>query len=525
MPLCKHLGLVFACLWWCSVAISQEHSSPAAPGAAASTESNEGDFRQTAVPITEWKLTGPQIEGLFGTGFCLDPACGFIVTNYHVAALAHPHKLRGIRIEARYLGTGPTDEGATLNNISSARTLKYTPGRDLAIFRLSRPLPEHHGVGFDLNALEPGEEVVIYAYPLEGISPLRKLLGFPGCFEGQTMDGLLAFQYSPSKNKSIRPGASGGIVVNPKNGRIVGVLNAVGIDRKSTALAVPVQALADFVFDVDPTMAATLFPAIGGTAQDSADIYSEYRPISNNTLEKRPLEPEEVLQLRLNAQLLADGMRNYIAVQSFAWGSGSKPPKTRAEYEIRVIDGRQKFRKYPDGKKEYAEASYPQLDGWVAPADEWSRLPTMVGTELRLKVRRAADTFVKGERRRIFQYYASPEDGVCQFRAIEDFGFFNYGKTVGVGCYGEVWTDENENIVRMSENLDLSQNVKSYRGWRGYRVVMTYGWLQRVGEPASRIPQTIYTEARHKKELDWCRGRFTQYRVFSAQAAMKIAAN
>jgi hypothetical protein len=43
------------------------------------------DFDKTVVPITELKLLGLGIEGEFGTGFCLDPTCRFVATNYHVA--------------------------------------------------------------------------------------------------------------------------------------------------------------------------------------------------------------------------------------------------------------------------------------------------------------------------------------------------------------------------------------------------------------------------------------------------------
>jgi len=52
-------------------------------------------FDKTVVPITELKLLGLGIEGEFGTGFCLDPTCRFIATNYHVAMMARPRKITG----------------------------------------------------------------------------------------------------------------------------------------------------------------------------------------------------------------------------------------------------------------------------------------------------------------------------------------------------------------------------------------------------------------------------------------------
>src|SRR5207247_10433231 len=130
-----------------------------------------------------------------------------------------------------------------------------------------------------------------------------------------------------------------------------------------------------------------IYPKLVPTPQH----YPKFAPRRADGLQHRPEEPYEVSVLRKKAQLLADSMRNFIAVQSFAWGSGDKEPAAQAEYEVRVIDGLQRFRRYPDGKKELQEVPYPRLNGWVLPADEWSTLPTMVGTEFRLKVHQAAD--------------------------------------------------------------------------------------------------------------------------------------
>jgi hypothetical protein len=82
-------------------------------------------FDKTVVPITELKLLGLGREGEFGTGFCLDPTCRFIATNYHVAMMARPCKITGEKIVQLYLATGPDDEGATVNDSPSVRPLKY----------------------------------------------------------------------------------------------------------------------------------------------------------------------------------------------------------------------------------------------------------------------------------------------------------------------------------------------------------------------------------------------------------------
>jgi hypothetical protein len=45
-------------------------------------------------------------------------------------------------------------------------------------------------------------------------------------------------------------------------------------------------------------------------------------------------------------------------------------------------------------------------------------------------------------RMKVFRYYASVEDNLCPFEPVEDFGFFTRRKSVELGCFGEVWTDE-----------------------------------------------------------------------------------
>jgi len=237
-----------------------------------------------------------------------------------------------------------------------------------------------------------------------------------------------------------------------------------------------------------------------------------------------PRNPPEVKVLRDKAHVLADSIRNYIAVQSFEWGMGDNESVAEAEFQVRVVDGVQRFRRYPDGKREYEEVPNPRWGSWVVPADEWSKLPKMVGAEFRLKVHQAADVVVNKHRMKVFQYYASVEDNLCPFAPVEDYGLFSISKTVAVACYGEVWTDEDTNIIRMSEHLELSDKLKVYRGWEDLGVVITYGWLKRASEPPRLVPLTIFTEARYKKkEIYWCRGQFTDYQRFGSE--VKIIAN
>jgi hypothetical protein len=505
------------------------------------------DFTEVVVPITSVRITptlkssfsprpglGFHLAASFGTGFCLDAACRFIVTNYHVATFTRTHKIEGEKIVGRYLATGPEDEGATLNDLPGFGAVPYTQKRDLAIFELRHSLPRHHGLTFSLDELQMGQEVDIYGYPKGMVNPFRKLTRFPATFKGPTTSGLLAFDYQLSAGKPIHiEGSSGGIVVDRKTEELVGILSA---SNETTAAAVPVQTLADFVSKVQPFLAQRIFPVSKEISPVAEDLYAKFAPPSHlypkflpllpdhaDGLQHRTVEPQEVAVLRQKAQLLADGTRNFIAVQGFAWGRGDQEPDAEEEYEVRVIDGVQRFRRYPEGKEELKEVPDPGLKGWVLPAREWSELPTMVGTELKLKVRQAPDAVMNGRPIKVFQYYASAEDNLCPFSAVDDYGLFQVSKTVAVACYGEVWTDEDTNIIRMSEHLELSDHLKDYKGWQDYRVVLTYGWLKQMNEPPRLVPLTILTEARDKKHLYWCRGHFTNYQLFSAHA--RLAAN
>jgi hypothetical protein len=499
------------------------------------------DISNTVVPITSVKIApsvklntsgkpGPALgmSASFGTGFCLDPTCHFIATNYHVAVNTSTHKIKGERIQQRYVATGPQDEGATPNYIPGIGVFAYATKRDLAILELRRSLRHHHGLNFSLEELEVGQQVDIYGYPKNTINPIRTLTRFPATFKAPTTSGLLAFDYDTSDGEPIhiRGGASGGIVVDRKTQKIVAILSGTS---GSMALAVPVQTLADFVRKVQPFLAQKLFPSSTEISPTSPDVYSKFAPspdfykqfesVHVDKLQRRPQEPYEISLLRDKAQSLAEGMRDFIALQSYAWGSGDREPNWGSTYEVRVIDGVQRFRRYPDGKAEFEEVPEPALNNWVIGSDEWSNLPKMVGTEYRLKIHQAPDVFLRGQRFKVFQYYSSVEDNVCPITFIDDFLVFSTRKTVELACFGEVWTDEGTNIVRISRHFDLSEKLKAYRGWDAFEIVVTYGWLKRPNEAERLIPQSVFTQGQHnKKTVFWCRGQFTDYRMFSAQA-------
>lgn len=527
------IPVLIAC---CLSPIAASQKGPSASTIPSSSTEHVQDFSEIVVPITSVKFIpsaklglsgklGPTLDmnANFGTGFCLDAACRFIVTNYHVAVTARARKIKGEKIIKRYFATGPHDQGATANPVPNGDVLPFARNRDLAIFELRRSVPHHHGLSFSLDELEIGQEVDIYGYPKGLFNPIRKLTRFPAIFKGPTTSGLLAFDYQSDKPFRVG-GASGGIVVDKGTEKIIAILSGT---NETTAVAVPAQTLADFVGKVQPFVAQKLFPTTTDVSPVLADIYLKFAPprdhnpkfipVHADGLQHRPEEPPEVKLLRSKAQVLADSMRNFIALQTFEWGSGDKEPATHAEYEVRVIDGDQRFREYPDGKNELEQVPLPRLSTSVRASDEWSMLPMMVGTEWRLKVHQAADVVVNERRMKVFQYYASVEDNLCPFEPIEDYGFFTISKVVAVACYGEVWTDEDTNILRMSENLELSDKLKAYRGWEDYQIVLTYGWLRIAEEPPRLAPLTTFVHGRNGKHVYWCRGQFTDYQVFDSR--------
>jgi hypothetical protein len=493
------------------------------------------DFAEIVVPIASWKIVpslkvgitgtiGPKfnLDANFGTGFCLDAPCRFIVTNYHVALMTPAKKIKKEQIIRRYLATGPHDPQATFNDMGKANGAGFAMKRDLAIFELRNPLAGHHGLSFSLDELYAGQEVDIYGFPRGVIAPIRKLTRFRARFNALTTSGLLAFDYELSGNASVRvEGSSGGIVVDRKTQKIIAIMSA---SNATMALAIPVQTLVDFVKKVQPFLAEKIFPTIKDTELSivSGDLHPKLVP--DPRIEgHRPAEPREVTVLRQKAQTLADTMQNFVAVQDINWGEGDKEPFEQADYEVRVINGTQSWRKYPGGKRDLPEVvPSPHWSYWVSTSDEWSALPNMVGTNLRLKLHQAEDSVLNGRRLKIFQYYSDVEDNLCPLSTQDDFALFSTSNLVAVACYGEVWADEDSNIIRISEHLDLSDKLRAYRGWDEYEFVITYGLFKRGDEPSIRVPLTVFVQGRHKKHIAWCRGHFRDYKVFETKAKLIV---
>ena len=463
-------------------------------------------------PITDFK---PDIKHLalfsikFGTGFCLDQDCRFVGTDYHVAKLMGKYvRIKGVFSAHRYLDSDPNDAGAREVYLEGAGSMKYTPAHDLAIYEMRLPLRDLHGIGFDADDLNQSLEADIYAYPFNG-NPERRLVCWHGKFMGKTPQGLLAFSYEQGL---VRGGSSGGIVVDSKTRKIVGILFGMGEGKDRVALAVPVKELADFVARAQPYLQATLFPETVFVSPVAKDLYPPYVWPRAEGFSQRPVDPPEVLQLRRTAQHLADSIHNFAATETFAWGHDNEDAELTDAFETMIAEGTQRWRR-PGKKKFYDEVPFPRLNGWIVSSNEWSWLPKMVGTELKLRIHQAPDSVVSGRTVHVFQYAANTEDEVCPFQYGTTFGLRRSIKFYD--CHGEVWVDESGAILRISEALDLSGPFYRLRG------VMTYGWLEKDGTQYL-VPVTIATQAEEKKTY-WCRGLFTDYQMFGVKTRLVLA--
>src|SRR5260370_3009121 len=109
---------------------------------------------------------------------------------------------------------------------------------------------------------------------------VSRMVSFQGTTKDATTSGLLGFDYQLSADKPIRiQGASGGIVVDRKTEKILGILNET---TETMALAVPVQTLADFVSKVQPFLAQRIFPTTCGVSPVSADLYPKFMPLPDH---------------------------------------------------------------------------------------------------------------------------------------------------------------------------------------------------------------------------------------------------
>lgn len=138
----------------------------------------------------------------------------------------------------------------------------------------------------------------------------------------------------------------------------------------------------------------------------AADLYPKFALVSSgDTLQRRLDEPSEIQALRKKAQQQADSMRNLVAVQSFAWGSGNKAPSAFADL---VFGSHSKIASASCYGKVWTDADLNILRaslrlelpgqwrdcrsvvtyGWLKPAEEAPRLiPLTISTQVEFKMK------------------------------------------------------------------------------------------------------------------------------------------
>jgi Trypsin-like peptidase domain len=458
------------------------------------------------------------------TGWCVDPECDVVITNYHVMNVIGPHtKIKGVRVVEVASATSEADHDARVLP-TVLGPMKFAPGRDISLLTMAEPLARKgmHAVPFYLGQLDPGQKVTAMGFPG------GKLRSIQGTFVQEYAEGLLSFEMA----HEVSPGISGALVIDEK-GRAVGLAIGFSSDHHSM-YAVPVWSVADFIRKTKPQLYAKLFTdeiyrgtenskVKGEQPQDepeepTVDVFAEDFPASlqegfspvpvlpedylllNDALPNTPIIRQNVsaavLSLRRSAQLMSLQMKNFVARQTLLLSNGGI-----WQHELQVVDGRQRFRTI-NGKDLF---ELP-LKGNLVPGAEWSELVKAIGFNSSLAVRFERDTTIGNQAVKVFHYQVRPEDQICQLRVARKF----HGMWKGsVPCTGAIWTDGQFRILRITQDMTPPLDET---GVAGFRIVILYGWWgQRL------VPVAMYLRTRTTDGKTFVsRAKFDDYRVFTA---------
>ncbi len=536
------------------VALSLLFSATTVATTVAAREGGTSGFRPEEV-VVKIKRTRPRIKesikrvGLvmgsdYGTGWCLDQECEFVVGNYHVAErTGTPLKIKGVNVLRTYSATGPQDEGAVWVKSPLGYPTKLVPVRDITISRMAYPLKGMHGITFSPRELREGENVAIYGHPRGG-----KLTKISATFYMEGGDGVLFFKVKPGEEKALVPGISGGLPVNEEN-EAVGLVQSISDNLVGV---VPVWSLFDFTRKVLPDKYREIFPfsadevyrpgklvpvdlraQAGALAKDidpAADgkspasvLPEEYLwynldkptpPLTFKTadtaLRRRTEEPPEIQMLRRNAQEMAEKINDFTAIEKQRSGGGKSPEVTKV-YKVRMVFGQQTFTDLATGK-EVPQLPCPKGNG-VAVGGEWSELPTMVGRNLKLKIQQVDDRNLAGWGKvKVFRYEAPMEDEVARLIFCVDYILFHTETNIAVATRGEVWTNENLEILRITQELLVPQSTH----WQRLRSSILYGWLESPTGERRLVPTNTLLEGEHTddRQTYWTIGTFSDYHQF-----------
>lgn len=482
-----------------------------------------------------------------GTAWCLTTDCQLLITNYHVVKFIGPKlKVNGEKVSAYWLATGPDDTDARMMP-SFTESYKFNVVRDLAILKVAKPLSskQMHGVRLFSGELRSGDAVTVLSYAA------GKLTETTGHFDSFIEDGILKF----ALDSPLTAGCSGALILNERD-EAVGVLFALDPSLKS-AFAVPIWSLAEFIKKIDSPDYAALFPvepfhrhiehrllmpsastmsapamqavqqaadetnsfvtaATGGLTPSAVlpmsmlnaaelSVPPESRRVESALRTRNP-EPREVQALREGAQRMVAQMADFIALQTVLF-----PDHRVSQHQVRVIDGQQVF--IGSDGRELKQLPIPPIG--MVPGSEWRDLPQMVGSDLRLPLHYVGEKQQDGVRLRVFQYTATAEDGVCGMRVKR--GVLSRTWKGAVPCHGEVWTDYDFNVLRITQDLVMPPQS----GLTSSSISVLYGWTHFDSVPARLVPVSMHLEAHDSKQTIQSSATFTNYRMFYAHATIR----
>ncbi len=455
------------------------------------------------------------LETRFASGWCVDAGCSLLATNYHVAKGGLPRKIGRAKVLKVRLATGPDDYEAVWISTTYGKWLRFNPLNDVALVFLSQPLlPGTPPASFYSGDLLPGQELEITGFPSVGT---RKRIEVKFL---RMIGGLIEFSLPID-----RPAGLSGSVVTDRQGRVVGMLSSVG---DGFALAVPLWSIAEAIHKLRPALYAELFP--GGPTkppefQDSMALTPELssspkpvlplasledglgRPFPNLAAHAVRLastreEPVKILELRRHAQHMFQQMANFRALQTLRMNTEGKSELTWL-HEIYVDSNNLVFRAVDSGQLTSAVA-LPHWRRAVVPGGEWRHLPQMLATEFKLRVEEVGTRDVGGKRVLVFRYQASAEDQVCWVRFRNTEVFWSRDHQFPVACRGDVWTDSELNVLRISQELEIRErNVPMDL----FQLAVLYGWLGDDLVPVDMVVRGLV--ARHECRTD---AHFSNYK-------------
>jgi len=457
------------------------------------------------------------LETRSGTGWCVDAGCSLLATNYHVAKEGLPRKIGGAKVQGVFLASGPDDESAVWIMTTYGKWLRCNPLNDVALVALSHPLfPGKPALAFFAGNPIPGQELVVNGFPSGGKQEALTVKFL------HMVDGLLEFSLPHEA-----PAGLSGSMVTDQQGRIVGML-ALATDR--SAFAVPVWSIADAIRKFRPALYGQMFPdgvpkppelqatmfsrellaTLGGSSPEPVlplGYLEEGLGQPFPTLVAPPMrlvttrqESTDVRELRRRAQGMIEQMANFKALQTLRLNTEGKSELTWL-HELYVDSGDLQFRTL-DGGQPLQAVPFPHRRRAVVPGGEWRELPQMVASQFKLRVQEIGDKDVGGKRLRVFGYQASIEDQVCEVRFRNSGVFWSRERQFPVACRGEVWTDDELNVLRISQELEFTAgNVQLLQ------LAVLYGWLGRDLVPVAMVVRG--TIAGHNCRAD---AHFSNYR-------------